>query len=106
MSTENGTDLVSLWREIGTNLQLLMVAGFFGALVRGMLAPEGKLKARLVQGVVGIFSALFLGAFLGGFFEGIVAHPAYAYLASGFICGTAGEVIIAYAQRKILGDDK
>ncbi|MEQ3744862.1 MAG: hypothetical protein ABNH53_01325 [Henriciella sp.] len=88
---------------IGPNLLLLIVSGIAGAFVKGILAPEGNWKKRAIQGVVGVLSAVFLGGFFAGLVEGLVPTPEYAVLAAGFICGTAGELAIAFIQKKILG---
>ena len=104
--TETAKGLLAIWQEVGANIQVLGVAGFAGVFIKGLLAPEKHWKRRAVQALVGLFSAIFLGGFIGSLIEGFVTVPAYAYLAAGFICGTAGEVAITFAQRKIFpGED-
>ncbi len=98
--------LMALWREIGSNVQVLAIAGVCGAFVKAIVAPEGKWGRRAVQGLVGVLSAVFLGGLIGGLIAPLVAQPAYAYLASGFVCGTAGESGIAVMQRRLLGRRK
>jgi len=94
--------LLSIWQEVGENIQVLGIAGLCGAFIKGLLAPEKKWKRRVVQALAGIASAVFLGGFIGSLIEGLVTIPAYAYLASGFVCGTAGEMAISFAQSKML----
>ena len=84
---------------------MLGLAGFAGAFIRGLIAPEKRWKRRVAQAVIGFFSAIFLGGFIGSLVEDLVTVPAYAYLAAGFVCGTAGEAVIIFAQKKILGKD-
>jgi len=103
---QNVTGLLAIWKEIGMNIQVLGIAGFCGAVVKGLIAPEKNWKLRAIQASAGIFAAVFLGGLLGSLVEQFVTIPAYAYLASGFICGTAGEAAITKAQSKILGEDK
>ena len=98
--------LLKVWSEIGDNLQVLGVAGLAGVFIKGLVAPEKQWKRRAVQALIGLFAAVFIGGFIGSLVEPLVTVAAYAYLASGFVCGTAGEVAIAFAQRKILGDPK
>lgn len=103
---ETARGLISIWQEVGDNIQVLGIAGICGAFIKALLAPEKKWKRRAIQAIAGIFSAIFLGGFIGSIVEQFVTVAAYAYLASGFICGTAGEVAISYAQRKILPEPK
>ena len=95
-----------MWEEIGMNIQVLGLAGAAGALVKGLIAPEKNWKRRSIQAAAGVLSAIFIGGFLGSLVEPFVTVAAYAYLAAGFVCGTAGEAAVAKAQSKILGDHK
>ena len=104
--SDEPSGLLAIWQEIGMNIQVLGVAGLAGAFIKAIVAPEKQWKRRAVQAIVGLFSAIFLGGFLGSLIEDFVTISAYAYLASGFVCGTAGEGAIAYAQSKLLTDNK
>lgn len=107
MSEEQAaTGLIAIWSEVGENIQVLGVAGLCGAFIKALLAPEKLWKRRAVQAIVGLFAAIFLGGFIGSLVEPFVTVAAYAYLAAGFVCGTAGEVAISFAQRKMLSDEK
>jgi len=102
---ETAKGLLAIWKEIRVNLGVLGVAGLAGGFIKGLLAPEQEWKKRAIQALSGLFSAIFLGGFIGSLVEPLVTVAAYAYLASGFICGTAGELAIAFAQKKILGKE-
>lgn len=99
---ETARGLLDIWQEIGMNIQVLGVAGLAGAFIKALIAPEEKWKSRAIQAVVGLFSAVFLGGLAGSMIEGFVTNPAYAYLATGFLFGTLGEIGIAWAQKKFL----
>lgn len=100
------TGLLALWHDIGSNIQLLAIAGVCGAFLKAVVAPEGRWRRRAVQGFAGVLSAIFLGGFLGSLIAPFADQAAFAYLASGFVCGTAGEGGIALVQRRILGKGK
>ena len=100
---EAADSIATVWANIGSKIQLLAIAGVCGAFLKAILAPEGKWRRRAAQGLTGVFCAVFLGGFLAGMVEGFVSEPALALLASGFICGTAGETALAFVQRRILG---
>ena len=100
--------LVQVWQDIGANVQVLGIAGVCGALVKACVAPEKQWKRRAAQGFAGVVSAVFLGAFIASFVEGLMSEivnieTIYVYLASGFVCGAGGESAMGWAQRKILG---
>ena len=99
---ETAKGLLAVWEEIGMNIQVLGVAGLAGAFIKALIAPEEKWKSRAVQAIVGLFSAIFLGGIAGSMVEGFVTNPAYAYLATGFLFGTLGEIGIGWAQKKFL----
>lgn len=99
---ETAKGLLALWQEIGANIQVLGIAGLAGAFIKALIAPEEKWKSRAIQAIVGLFSAVFLGGLAGSMLEGFVTVPAYAYLATGFLFGTLGEIGIAWAQKKFL----
>lgn len=98
--------LVTIWKDIGAHVQLLAVSGIAGALIKALLAPSGAWRRRAVQAIAGVFSAIFLGAFIAGIVDGWTSNPALAYLASGFICGVGGEEAMRLVQHKVFGIGK
>ena len=89
---------------------VLLVSGFFGTLVRLVLAPEKSWKKWLSRFVVGISSAVFLGGLIGHLItkwldlSGDVEGQSWAIAASGFIVGTAAEQVLANIQKRISND--
>lgn len=87
-----------------------LIAGICGAIVRLLLRPETCWRRWLAQFLVGVFCAIFLGAFLGVQVVRVlkiedVESTAYAVAATAFVVGTAGEEVIRMLQRKY-GIDK
>ena len=74
-----------------------------GALMDALIAPEGDRKKQAVRSIAGVVAAVFVGGFFAGMVAHLVADPAYAYLASGYICGHGGQAAMRVAQKKILG---
>lgn len=99
-------NLYQVAKEIHANIVLLGVAGFGGALARAVIAPEGQLLRRLLQGFGGVLSAIFIGPLIAPYLEPAVTYKPYAWLAAGFLCAFGGEEVIALIQRKILGSSK
>lgn len=97
----NQPGLGTIWSEIGTQLQLLAIAGVAGAMFRAAFAPEQEWKRRVVQGVFGAVSAVFLGGLLAGVIDNFVDAGPYAYLGSGFIMGSGGEMAVRALQNRI-----
>lgn len=93
----------NLWHEIGEQVQLLALSGGAGAVFRTLISPEKRIARRVVQGVAGALSALFLGGVLASIIDAIVHAGAYAYLASGFIMGSGGEMAVKALQDRLLG---
>lgn len=96
-------DLQRIWAEIGSQLQLLIISGAAGAVFRAVLAPEAELKRRVVQGVSGALSAVFLGGLAAHLINAVLDVGVYAYLAGGFIMGSGGELTVKAIQDRILG---
>jgi len=89
----------NLWEQ----LQLLIISGGAGAVFRTLISPEKQWKRRVVQGVAGAISALFLGGVLASVIDSITHAGAYAYLAAGFIMGSGGELAVKAIQDRFLG---
>jgi hypothetical protein len=94
------------WTELLAQLQLLGAAGMAGAFFRAVLAPEGEWRRRIVQGLAGALSAIFLGGVLAGTINALVNVGPYAYLGAGFLMGSGGELAVKAIQDKLLGGPK
>lgn len=90
-------------KETWDQLVLLAISGAGGAYVRAVFVPEERWARRVVQGVAGALSAIFLGGAIAQIVSNFVDVPFYAYLASGFIMGSAGEFGVKFVQEKIMG---
>jgi len=98
-------DKPTLWQiavELREQLALLGFSGIAGAYIRAVLAPEGEVKRRVLQGVAGAFSAIFLGGLLATVFDNTFGGGPYAYLAFGFVMGTGGEAATKVVQDHLL----
>ncbi|WP_099864750.1 hypothetical protein [Pararhizobium haloflavum] len=103
MAFENWTEM---WKEMGQQIQLLTVSGIAGAFFRAVLAPEKETRKRIVQGVAGAISAVFLGGIVANVINSFMDGGAYAYLAAGFIMGSGGEVAVKAFQDRVFGEKK
>jgi hypothetical protein len=103
MSTPPPDDLHRIWAEIGSQVQLLTISGVAGAFFRAVMAPEQEWRRRTVQGIAGAASAIFLGGLTAHIFNAFLDVGPYAYLASGFIMGSGGELAVKAIQDRILG---
>lgn len=92
--------------DVVSQLQILAVSGIAGAFFRAVVAPEKEWRRRIVQGVAGAVSAIFLGGVLGHFISQLVDSGPYAYLAAGFIMGSGGEVAVKAIQDRLMGGEK
>ncbi len=95
--------LVSVWKELRSNVYLLGLSGVAGACIRVLFAPEGQMKRRMVQGLGGAVAAVFLGGPLAHIINIISDSGAYAFLASGFLMGNGGELAIRAMQDRFFG---
>lgn len=84
------------------DVKTLLIAGFFGSLVRVLLRPERRWQLWLVQMVVGVSSAVFLGQVFGGLIGQWTGSPGASLSAAGFLIGTAAEQVIACLQKRFL----
>lgn len=94
-----------LFLELRDQVVILGVAGIGGALIRAVLAPEAHWRRRIVQGLAGIVSAMFLGGALAEVIAalGIVKLQSNAWLASGFLMGYGGEIAVKKLQDRLVG---
>lgn len=98
--------LMAIWRDISTNIQVLVIAGLLGAFAKAVVAPEPQWKRRLGQAVVGVVAAIFLGPLVAKLLTPFVTQEIYAWLAAGCGCGFAGEAAMTFLQNRVLGGKK
>ncbi|PIE15185.1 MAG: hypothetical protein CSA68_07495 [Rhodobacterales bacterium] len=98
--TDNG--LVAVFAGMKDQIALLAFSGVGGAFFRVVLAPEGRWKRRIIQGVAGSLSAVFLGGVLAHVIDNITGAGALSYLAGGFLMGSGGEVAVKALQDRLL----
>lgn len=82
---------------------MLAVSGAGGAYFRAVLLPEQLWRRRIVQGIAGVMSAVFLGGIASYGINQIVDTGPFAWLACGFILGSAGEAGVKALQERVLG---
>ena len=92
--------------DLWTALQLLAVSGVAGAFFRAALAPEQQWKRRVVQGIAGAGSAIFMGGVVASIINQFVDAGVYSYLAAGFVMGSGGELAVKALQDKFFGAPK
>lgn len=90
-------------REYADQLTMLALSGAGGAYFRAVLLPEQQWRRRVVQGVAGVMSAIFLGGMVAFGLNKVVDTGPFAWLACGFIIGSAGEAGVKALQDKVLG---
>ena len=80
----------------------LVIAGFFGSLVRLMLAPPERWQRWVARFIVGVSSAVFLGPPVGHMIAKWSGLDASGTLpAAGFLTGVTAEQLIVYIQSKL-----
>lgn len=89
--------------DLWTALQLLALSGVAGAFFRAALAPEQQWKRRVIQGVAGAISAIFMGGVVASVINTFVEAGVYSYLAAGFVMGSGGELAVKAIQDKFFG---
>lgn len=89
--------------ELKEQLTILAMSGIGGAFFRALLAPEVEWKRRVMQGLGGALSAIFLGGFMAQITDQFVETGYYSWLAWGFIMGSGGEVAVKFVQDKLMG---
>lgn len=88
--------------ETFPNAFALLVGGFAGSTAKMVLAPELTWRVWMIDIVVGLTCALFLGAALGDWVADLIpALNKSAFLASGFLCGASGELIVRGIRRRV-----
>lgn len=103
MDPKSPLSLHEIWNDLGAQIQLLTISGLAGAVFRTAFAPEAEWRRRIVQGLAGAASAIFLGGLAAGLVNSVMDVGAYAYLAAGFIMGSGGEFAVKAIQERILG---
>ena len=93
-------------RDFTDQIAMLAISGAGGAYFRAVLLPEQKWQRRIAQGVAGAFSAIFLGGMVAFGLNKIVDTGPFAWLACGFVLGSAGEAGVKALQEKVLGKSK
>lgn len=87
-------------------ITVLAMSGVAGAFFRVLIAPEKEWKRRIVQGLGGGLSALFLGGILGYLIDAATGAGGYAFAAGGFIMGSGGEVAVKKLQDRLIGEER
>lgn len=93
----------SRYSDVISQIQVLAISGIAGAMFRAVLAPEIEWRRRIVQGLAGAVSAIFLGGLAAQWVNSAIDAGLYAYSACGFIMGTGGEVAVKALQDRVLG---
>lgn len=93
-------------RDVWDQLILLAISGMGGAFFRAVFAPEKEWKRRIIQGLAGASSAIFLGGAVAHMIDSLVSVGVYAFLAAGFLMGSAGELGVKFLQEKLMGKSK
>jgi hypothetical protein len=96
--------LADVFSGMRDQLALLGISGAGGAFFRAVFAPEKEWGRRIVQGVCGAISAIFLGGVLGHLISAILPAEAApsAFLAAGFLMGVGGEAAVKRMQERLL----
>lgn len=96
-------NVTQAFKEFWDQIVMLAISGAGGAYFRAVLVPEQKWKRRVVQGVAGALSAIFLGGIAGHLIDATLNAGPYSYLAAGFLMGSGGEVAVKAIQDRLLG---
>ena len=95
----------TLWETLSgakEQIALLLFSGVGGAFFRAVLAPEQAWRRRIVQGIAGALSAVFLGGVLGHIIDAITGAGILSYSAAGFLMGSGGEVAVKSIQDRFM----
>ena len=90
------------WNGLPEQVSALMISGAAGAYVRAVFAPESSWGRRIMEGVAGAFSAIFLGGLVGHLIDQVTGGGTWAYLAAGFVMGEAGIAGVRGMRKRIL----
>lgn len=96
------TGLVQVFANLKEQFALLAFSGMAGAFFRAVLAPEEQWKRRVVQGIAGALSAIFLGGVLAHVIDTMTGAGLLSYLAAGFLMGSGGELAVKAMQDKMM----
>lgn len=100
MQEEQG--LAQILVAMKEQIALLGFSGLAGGLFSALMAPEERWKRRVIRGIAGALSAIFLGGILAHFIDTFTGLGPQSYLAAGFIMGTGGEVAVKAIQDRLL----
>lgn len=99
--------LRDLFGNMPEQVSALLLSGAAGAYVRAVFAPEASWRRRILEGIAGAFSAVFLGGLVGHVLQEVTGGGTWAYLAAGFIMGEGGIAAVRGVRKVILkGDPK
>lgn len=76
--------------NVPDNISALFIAGAAGAFTRAVYVPEPSWKKRILEGIAGAMSAIFLGGLLGHWIDSAFGGGVWAYCAAAFIMGEGG----------------
>ena len=96
------TSLAALFAGMKEQIALLAFSGVGGAFFRAVLAPEEQWKRRVVQGISGALSAIFLGGVLAHIIDTMTGAGPLSYLAAGFLMGSGGEMAVKAVQDRLM----
>ncbi len=99
---DDKTSLAALFANMKEQLVLLAFSGVGGVLFRAVLAPEEQWKRRVVQGIAGALSAMFLGGVLAHVIDAMTGAGVLSYLAAGFLMGSGGELAVKAMQDRLM----
>lgn len=94
--------LKTIFTVLPEQLSALLISGAAGAYVRAVFAPESNWKRRILEGIAGAFSAIFLGGLVGHLLERATDGGTWAYLAAGFVMGEAGIAGVRGIRHRII----
>lgn len=98
----DNTGLIQVFANLKEQIALLAFSGIGGAFFRAVLAPEEQWKRRVVQGISGALSAIFLGGVLAHIIDTMTGAGVLSYLAAGFLMGSGGELAVKAMQDKMM----
>lgn len=94
--------LAELFTNMREQIALLAFSGVGGAFFRAVLAPEEQWTRRVVQGISGALSAIFLGGVLAHVIDAMTGAGLLSYLAAGFLMGSGGELAVKAMQDRLM----
>ncbi|MBV7408214.1 hypothetical protein [Maritimibacter sp. DP1N21-5] len=88
--------------DLPDHVKALIVSGAAGAFVRAIYAPEHHWRRRVIEGIAGGASAVFLGGVVGHVIAAATGAGVSSYLAAGFVMGEGGLAAIRAFRQHIL----